>query len=375
MTTNNNHYTNLESLVAELDRQRKTKVDFVCDVRNLGVGQSDADGTRRLYPNTTQMNEFLPKEGVALPTKTLKQLSEKLAVPVPAQFIEKMDAAGHVIPVNDLFNYLINETPKSMLVRCLDGRVRAMLSDRYRILDSFDIAFGALQAAREAEGEVLDCWITEDNMSISFTTRQLWDRFNEGEKKAGKGSHYFDHLQPKGDDGDSLFQPLITIKNSETGRGGLSVRYGILRARCVNKAIIEDARVERHIGAKIEAGILSTETLKEEMKVTMMKVRDAIVAGFTPAIFDRLVSQAKDATKVTVSAPQAAISSLTHELLSEEAQSSILEYFLSDYDKTAYGLSQAVARYAQDVPADKGDELQALAGAILSEPKRYALSA
>ena len=36
-------------------------------------------------------------------------------------------------------------------------------------------------------------------MRIAFTTKELWDRFNEGEKTHGRGSHTFDRLTDKDD--------------------------------------------------------------------------------------------------------------------------------------------------------------------------------
>lgn len=373
--TNDHGYTTLETLVETLDRQRETKIDVVCDARSLAV-QHTVGSQLRLLPKTSQLQEFIDAAGFELPPKTAQQLAYRLDVEIPGQFLQRL-TQQHGDLAAQLLSTLLERTPKKYLLRCLEGRVRAMLSDRYRVLDNYDLAFAALDVARQNDGEVLKCWMTEDNMSVSFTTRQIWDELNEGERRNGGASQRFQHLSrpDSGPDGGTLFHPLVTVTNSETGRGGLGVRYGLLRARCANGALIEDARIERHIGGTLDAGFLSAETIAADARAIMLKCQDAIRAGFHPATFARLMSTAKKATEVPIAQPQAAVANvIAQHNLTESAKDGILAYFLRDYSSTAYGLAQSVARYAQDTDAETGYAMDGISGEILNAPRKYAVA-
>lgn len=362
--------TSLETLVARLRAQKESRVDFVADLRSLAVS-ADPDGMFRIAPGSPAVSEFLPSRGLVLSKHALGQLADRLDVPVPGRFLTPL-AEAHPAIAERLLVDLASVSAKRVLVRCLDGGIRAVLSDRYRVLDNYDLAFSALDAVRQHGGEVLKCFLSEHQFSLSFTTRQLWDRFNEGERTGGRGAHGFDRLDDGGE-GGSLFHPLCTVSNSETGRGGLSVRYGILRARCVNSVLIEDARVERHLGGTLDAGFLREETISADSRAIMLKCQDAIAAGLHPATFGRLVALAWNATAVPVGSPSSAVAQVVEAFdLTEADRDSILGHFLRDYDPTVYGLSQAVARYAQDVPAETGYNLEVAAGAVLAKPREFA---
>jgi len=370
-------HTRLEELVAELDRQKKSKVDFVGDLRSMDVVRPDYTGLN-LVPRQGHkyMNEFLDEGGINVPIKTLKQLGKRLDVDIPPAFLENL-VLGQPDVARDLVGNLMAVTEKSVLVRMLDGNVRAVLSDRYRVMDNYDLAFSALATVRENGGEILKSYLTDDRMEISFTTKELWEKFNSVAKHGG-GAHQFIEAIGKGEDGggtgtDPTFNPVITIGNSEVGRGGQFVRYGILARYCLNTMMIETASVERHLGSRMESGILTQETLDADAKALQLKVRDMIVAGFHPATFARICKKVQGATETVIENPTTAVQNVVEgNQLSEQAKDSILEYFLKDYDSTAYGLSAAVSRYAQDVDADVGSDLEVLAGAIVTNPKQYA---
>lgn len=370
----------LDQLVAELDRQKNSRIDFVADGKSLQVQKWDG-GALTLAPNDVRANEWLPKEGLPIGDRALAQLGGRVKPEVPVKFLRELAASQPAI-ARQLLDDLLHLNGTRHFVRALDGRVRAILSNSYRVLDNFDLAFNALEAVRDSGGEVIEATLSETNMRLKFTTRNVWDTIAE-EAKLGRGNHTWIGRTGWGNGdkplpgGEGTIHPIVTVSNSETGNGGLSVQIGILRAYCVNTAILEDVAREIHLGGKLELGIYSQEAIAAESKAVMLKSRDAIKAAFNPDTFKRLVAKAKEAQADTVAAPSAAVANIVEVAgLNEAAKDSILAYFLKDYDPTRYGLAQAVSRYSQDTDdADVAHDLETLAGKIIANHELVAVAA
>ena len=391
MTTNNNnnvhseHATgwrgrgDLQTMVDELKRQLDSKVDFVADTRGVNI---QADNNQLLVrPASPQTGEFIDAAGVPFATRAAKQFGERCTPRVPVKFTEQL-ATDHPDIAAALLNDLSHATPARRLFRCLDGQVRAVLSDRYRVMDNYDLALTALNAVREHEGEVVECALSDTKMRLKFTTRAVFDAIEEN-RKGDSGSWYAGgmgdgaHLRRVGartggelPGGPGTVHPLVTISNSETGNGGLNVRVGILRAICFNLSTVEDVQCKVHLGGQMDAGIFTAETISADSKVIMMKCSDAITAAFQPDVFARLVARCNEANSDVIAAPTAAVDNLVGNAgLSETARDEILSHFLRDYDSTRYGLAQAVSRHAQSFDdADAGTDMEDVAGALIASP-------
>lgn len=272
--------------------------------------------------------------------------------------------------------------PNRHLVRCLGGPVRDFLSNSYRVLDNYDLAFASLDVVRQAGGEVVEASLSDTHMRLKFTTRAVWDVVNEIDPRGGYSHDWIGRVgyDARGTDlpgGPGTVHPVVSISNSETGHGGLYVRIGILRAICVNTAIIEDVASEIHLGGKLDLGVYSEETITADGKAVMLKCRDAIRAAFDAEKFKRLVARANEASEDKIAAPQAAVTNLVEAGgLNEAAKDAVLAYFLRDCDQSRYGLAQAVARHSQDTDdPDQAHDLESLAGRIIREPKLAAVAA
>jgi hypothetical protein len=366
----------LENLVQELNRQKESRVDFVTDTRSLMVKESN--GGIRLEPKDTKAGEWLGSAGLPFIDQALEQFGSKCEPNVPSKFLFEMAAQRPGI-LADTLDALLRATPNRRFVRCLDGKVRAFLSDRYRVLDNYDIAFAALDAVRAAGGEVMEAALSDSHMRIKFTSRQVWDKVNvtrTGEKgnwySGGLGNQeYLSKVAARrGDDlpgGPGTVHPLVTISNSETGHGGFNVRIGILQAICFNLATVEDVVGKVHLGERLSVGIFSEQTLNQESKAIYMKARDAVGAAFNKETFKKIVAMANLAQSETVTMPQAAVENVAKiASLSDVSRDALLGYFIKDYDVTRYGLAQATARLAQDEKSgDRASDLESLAGKIM----------
>lgn len=352
----------LQELVNELNRQKDNRVDFTADTRDLRVQvrEQKEEKTLLLASASPRAAEWIPTGGAPIMMQALEQMGGRVNPEVPVKFTKAM-AALRPQRLADLFNGLNSDEPSRRFVRCLDGRVRAFLSDRYRVLDNYDIAFAALDAVRASGGEVVEASLSDTHMRIKFTSRDVWDAIDVkrmGDKgswySGGLGSQeYLTKVAAKSGGnlpgGPGTVHPLVTISNSETGHGGFNVRIGIL------------------LGERLSVGIFSEATLSQESKTIYMKARDAVKSAFNKDVFKRMVDLARAAQAREIKAPQAAVENVAKaNAISDKAKDALLSYFIRDYDMTNYGLAQAVARLAQDgSDGDKAAELEAAAGSIL----------
>src|SRR5436190_1435761 len=115
---------NLAQLVTELERQKEARIDFVADVRQLGV---ECNGGIKIVPRTPQALEWMPEGTMEFNRSAYHQLAGKCNPSIPTKFF---DALMEERPrrLASLINGLHEDDPEKRLVRCLDNKVRAWLS-------------------------------------------------------------------------------------------------------------------------------------------------------------------------------------------------------------------------------------------------------
>ena len=373
----------LQQLVTELDRQLKSKVDFVADSRQMTVANDD--DTLRLKPRQMgSISEFIGSTGVEISDQALIQIGAKASPNAPTKFLRSM-ASQHPEATADLLNTIAMDQPKRRFVRCLDDRVRAWLSDSYRVLDNYDLAVTALSAVRDLNGEVFEAALNDTKMRLKFTTREIFDvvdKRREGSNwySGGLGNQDFlrrvaARTEQELPGGPGTVHPVVTVTNSETGQGGLNVRIGILQGICFNLATVEQVMAQVHLGQKQEAGIFSQETLDADAKAIMLKAQDAIKAAFDQEKFSALIARVKATAETPVTDPSSSLGNIVKATdLNEGEVDDVLKYFLKDYGgEDLFGLSQAIARISQNTDsADRADALEAVAGKVMMTPQLVA---
>lgn len=378
---------NLANLVAELKRQKDSRHDFVADARSFDIRIEPATGEDKInrvtiVPRTAQAGEMLIDGAAEFNKPARYQLAEKCDPNIPRKFFDAM-LQDRPIHLQALINGLHADAPKpKRLVRMLDGKVRAWLSDAYRVIDNFDMAFTCMDAAQRNDGQVIEAALSDTHMRIKFTSQKVWDAIDIKQRSGPQGGWFAGAIGNRELIGKSILgatisdelpggpgtiHPVITVSNSETGHGGFRVRLGILMGICFNVATLEDVITQVHIGERLQEGIYSQETITVDSKAIMLKARDAVLAAFDPEKFRGIVKKAKAAQAKEIEAPTAAVDNIVEEHgFSNEKREALLEYFLRDYDATQFGLAQAVSRLAQDTEdGDEADELESLAGKLI----------
>jgi hypothetical protein len=327
----------LIGLVKELERQKANSLDLIVDSQNLWAIPDEEEGVRLGIPDRGQ---WYLTEWAHL------QLAEKLGI--PKKYYDRMREAGKIELLADNINTWLQGKERRLL-RILDGRIRAILSDRYRIIDNYDLVFLALDEFKKKETvEVYRIDLTETMLYLKAVDRTLTASIKEE---------------------DIVYGGLI-LRNSEVGASALRVEPFILRRACSNGLILQHSLKKIHLGRQtLEIGYIdwSDETRELEDRALWSKVRDIIRATFDREVFESWVAKLKESTEIKIEKPIEAVNNIVKHLgLNEEQKSQLLMHFS---EHTKYGLINAVTNLASETKNVEAQiKLEEFAGKILETP-------
>jgi hypothetical protein len=326
----------LVGLVEELKRQKMNSLDIIADDNEIYVIAHEELGL---------MLGVIDHGRWPLTEWAHTQLAEKTGI--PKKYYDRMREAEEYELLAENINTWLRDGRK--LIRILDGKVRAILSDRYRIIDNYDLVFLALDEFQKRETiEIHRIDLTETMLYIKAIDRTLTETIKEQ---------------------DIVYGGLV-IRNSEVGASALRIEPFILRKVCANGLILPRTLKKIHLGrqiTEIEDVDWSDETKELEDKAFWSKVRDVIRATFDKQTFQSWVEKLKESTKIEIKKPIEAVNNIVGHLgLSEEQKQKLLMHFS---EPTKYGLINAVTNLAsQTKNADEQVRLEEFAGEILQSP-------
>jgi hypothetical protein len=336
----------LMSLAQELERQLQSKKDLVAPSSLMRHETDDRGETRLVVDETSGPSRY------DVTPLARRQLAEKLKIPFA--YFERMRSDQPVLLDRNVNTWLQDEDDYRML-RTLDGRVRAVLSDRYRRLDNYDLAESVLpilQRLPDARFESVE--LTDTRMYLKVVTPQ------------------FTYEMAPGD----IVQAGVMVSNSEVGQGTLSVQPLLFRLRCLNGLIMPDYSLHKtHVGRSIASPtdaitVFKDDTLEADDKAFFLKVRDVVEAAVSEATF----RQSAQKMQKTLGIPLVGDLVRTVEVLAnrhglnDTERAGVLRHLIADADLTGYGLVNAVTHYSQDVADyDRATEFEALGGRLVEQ--------
>ena len=209
----------LLGLAQELQRQLQSKKDLV--VPSQLVHHSTGQGGQ----THLVIDEGGSPVHYGVTPLARRQLADKLKIPYA--YFERMREEQPVLLDRNVNTWLQSEDDRRML-RTLDGQVRAVLSDRYRRLDNYDLAESVLpilQQLPELRFESVE--LTDTRMYLKCVTPRLSYEMAPGD----------------------VVQAGVVISNSEVGQGTLSVQPLLFRLVCLNGLIAADRSLRKtHVG-------------------------------------------------------------------------------------------------------------------------------
>jgi hypothetical protein len=254
---------------------------------------------------------------------------------------------------------------RSFLVRAFrgdDGQhvgvARALLSDRYAVMDNLDALTASLDGVRQAgvHIEIDGCDLTDRRMYVRVkapAVRALAPALLAGYRSPFTGQ--------TGADNPTVFAGFV-MSNSETGDGSWSITPRLIVEVCTNGMTIQkDAMRAIHLGGKMDEGIRWTkDTIDKQLALVTARARDAVATFLdtdymTKVIRDMEAKAGKpieDVENVKVIAKKLSFD--------QETQDNIFNMFVKGGQITAGGVMQAVTAAARTTKdADKAADMEA----------------
>jgi hypothetical protein len=270
-------------LAQELTAQQETKRDFHARTKTLSMLP-----TGRFRLETTDEEIIVPATGYAH-----GQIASKFNIP-KGYYDRVMSDSPALLAEN--VNHWMGKSEDTSLIRLLRGQMRAVLSDRYRIVDNNDILAMVLpELADMGDGmKIVSCQVTESRMYVKVINTNIEEAIAVNDP----------------------VQAGFTLSNSEIGNGSVCVEPFIYRLFCTNGMILKDARQRKnHVGRVTESNDLyAIDTLQAIDDAFKLKLRDLIrnavsistfkeaVADMRAAKDDKIVGQTTKAVELTAKA-------------------------------------------------------------------------
>ena len=332
-------------LATEIERQSKSKRDFIVPTQ---AAQVDINGTQQIAFNG---NVF------GLTDHALAQIAERCKI--PKRYLDYLRAEYPSLLTTNI-NELFQKFPEPRMIRTLDGKARAFVSDRYRPLDNVELANSVFPALQAADANIVSCDITERKLYIKAVLPQV-------SALIPGGSHL----------GDDNLNPGLTISNSEIGTGGLTVLPALHDPKCTNLCTFSFAKYSKyHLGGKGSTDdqyqVYTTETKQLADKTVFAQLTDVVKASLGGKVFKQIVDHVKTARGNKVEATQVTkvveVVSEKHGF-NEDEKKSVLAHLIERGDLSQWGLSSAITRTAEDVESyDRASELETVGGQVIELP-------
>ena len=240
----------LQELAIELDRQAKVKKDYVATAGAMQMTAVNENFDLVIGNTPFQLNE-----------NAHRQLGLQLKIPAP--YYERMRAENPGLLMANVNGWFQQSPDTRRMVRTLDGTARAILSDRYRRIDNYEVAQTVLPIISEMQGARIEsCELTDTRMYIKVVNERIQTEVVPGD----------------------IVQAGILISNSEVGMGSVSVKPLIYRLVCTNGMVADVGVGKRHVGRINESvdgdfGIFRDETIEADDRAFLMKIEDTVRAA------------------------------------------------------------------------------------------------
>lgn len=331
----------LAEMATELQRRNDSKRDFIADTSQLRVipgGEPTIQldlprGSRERTAREAGNGEtaIVLSEGDVFRDQLLGHYK------IPREYADRVRAAHPDLYAQTLNTYLSRE-PARRMVRTLDGRARAFLSDRYRPLDNFDLANAVLPELMEHRDIRIE--------STAFTERRFY-------LKA-----VLPRIETEVKKGD-VVQIGLMVSNSEVGSGALQVAPLLFRLICLNGMIANDYGQRRyHVGKRASEEesafeMYSDRTRQLDDAAFFAKVKDTVRGVLTRDVLEKLTGKLRDATTqklTTTDLPKVIEVTAGKFGYTEATAQGILRHLIEGGDLSRYGLMNAITRQSQDEP-------------------------
>lgn len=351
----------LKEIVEQLQQQNLLKQDFVVPSKYLKMVQSNLQVINE--SKLDNLSKLLLETGIAVNDNDLQMI--ELAVldcchaqigtrlDIPKKYYDRMlinQQYHHILDYN-VTNWFAEKNSNNYLLRTFidkeqkTGIARAILSDRYNVLDNYDVMLATLEAIRESG-------INVQIESGDITDTKFYMRFVCPDIEIDAPEILKNYRVPDGSKGGNGIISGFVISNSETGNGKFSISPRAVVLACKNGMIFKnDAFQKTHLGAKMEEYTTidwSEETRQKNYELVCSQVKDDIKYYASEEYLGAKIHELTEKGNRELEHPIETIKNVSKHLsISEEKEKNILNYFIKSGDTNAFGVTQALTYFAQ----------------------------
>lgn len=383
-------HINLQELVAELKTQALQKRDIVIPSRNLSMEDgkivvsnptANKDLSRILYESgIAQVNP----DGQRLVLERLETIDPHLVdkLGIPTKYFDKLDSDEHRGLLDENVTYWLHQNNANYLLRTFidkdesRGVARALLSDRFRTIDNYDILLATLQAINEVKKDTgYDIQLDDGGCDVS--DKRLYMRFICPQVEID-ASRLLKNYRPGGERPSGVGNGIISgfvVSNSELGYGQFSIAARAKILICNNGAVSTKEKFnQRHLGAKMEEfQVWSEESKQKNLELVIAQIKDAVREYVSPECLGRVVANLEEKAGYEVKHPADCIKQVTQSIgISEEKADDILSLFIKSGDTSALGVANALTLYAHTKgTADEQYDIERQAMGVMDEIEQF----
>jgi hypothetical protein len=353
----------LTELAAEIERQAKSKKDYVASLDAIEMKVVEKAGGLVPVVEIENRGEFGIREIAH------GQIAEHTKI--PKIYYDRMRSQAPELLVNNV-NEWFRKYPAPQMIRTLDHQMRALLSAGYKPLDNYDFFAAIFPILAERKLNVMSCEVTERKLYVKAVDEQLFRDVPVGYKMGDGSNRIFETCAP-----------AVIFSNSEVGFGRLSVETGVYTRACTNLALMAKGGMRRtHVGVRntLAEGvqvddldsIIKTDTRRKTDEAIWLQTRDVIAAAFDEKVVTKRVEAYEVAAGRRIEGKVEKVMEVAAEQfgLSMTEKESIFKHLIEGGSLTQYGLHAAITRAAQDVESyDRATELEYLGGRVVELPR------
>lgn len=362
----------IEDLLTEVQRQAHAKKDYVAstqhDVRLVpmadfpnGVAVVLQKGQDADVADDYPASGLPCLERLEVTEHAHRQIAGRLSI--PWKFYMRM-LEDHTDIVLETVNKLFEREPGTRLLRTMDGKLRAFLSNRYKRIDNDAVLASALPpiVKGDLETTLLSSQVTDRNLylKVLFTGEEM-------QQVIGKTR-----------DGEpDIVKPGFSLRNSEIGSGKLSIAAFFYRTFCYNGCVFGKTEAfefsRTHLGGALIEGtdfeVLSDKSKALDDETILSQVNDVMHAIATPEFVNQMGDTLRALREgARIAHPVQAIELLAKEnSLTQVESDEVLKNLIEDRDYSRWGVVNAVTKVANSdaVDYDRASDLEVLGSQLI----------
>ena len=376
----------LKEIVENLQKQNLVKHDFVVPAKYICMNDTNLQVFNE--KKLDELSKILIDTGIAVDEDTIQKINlsvldcchNQLAsrLDIPKKYYDKMlsHEGSHYLLDYNVSHWLRSKDNSNFLLRTFidkeekTGIARAILSDRYNILDNYDVMLATLEAIRESG-------INVEIESGDITDTKFYMRFVCPDIELEAPEILKNYRLPTGATGGNGIISGFVISNSETGNGKFSISPRAVVLACKNGMIFKDDAFQKtHLGSKMEEFSSidwSEQTRQKNYELVCSQVKDAIKFYASKEFLGAKIHELIEKGNKELEYPIETIKNVSKHLsVSEEKEKNILNYFIKSGDTNAFGVTQAITWFAhQNCTPEERYEMESQSVLILDKIEQF----